>query len=332
MSALRAAAALALCGCVPPYYSGVVDLARAERGDVYVDIVRVSPAVSQLRSVAVIDAPAWRILNVYDDPEAQPSFNTTVREVRVLAREPGYWSAEWFVTPFLWHTLEPTTLYARIDRARGEVSFTTLESAWVRNGQWVTKLEPLGDGSRTLFTSYASGEFKVWWLNLVSAEQKRAVHDSIQNLRRIVALAKYGAQPAGAAAARTRVVVPGFRAEGVPEETVRTLARVFAEQLTRNGAWTIITQDEAAALLDYTKQQQLAGCSGEAGCTIDIGRALEAERIVHGSIGRVGETWVLSASLLRLPGGEVERRVSGEAASDRELLERVRAAADELRR
>jgi hypothetical protein len=95
----------------------------------------------------------------------------------------------------------------------------------------------------------------------------------------------------------------------------------------REGNWNIITQDEAAALLDYLHQQQLAGCDGDTACALDLGRALNADFIVSGSIGRVGDTYVISVTLLKLPDGSVERRISQEAQGDHGLLEQVRVAA-----
>jgi hypothetical protein len=235
----------------------------------------------------------------------------------------------------LWHRFGPTTMMMRLDRAHGEVTFTLLESDWARGAQWVSKLEPLGNGERTLLTAYAHADVKLWWADVAVQWEAGTVYDSIQNIRRVVMLPKYGTPPAAApaeVAARSKVVVPGFRAEGVPEETARTLTRVFAEQLMRGGNWNIVTQDEAVALLDYAQKAQLAGCAGETACAIDIGRALEASLIVHGSVGKVGETYVLSAALLKLPAGTVERRVSEQADGEGALLERVRAAAVELAR
>jgi hypothetical protein len=91
-----------------------------------------------------------------------------------------------------------------------------------------------------------------------------------------------------------------------------------------------VTQEEAVALLDYVKQRQLAGCAGDAACAVDIGRALEAEHIVHGTVGRVGELFVFSASLVKMPEGSVQRRVSEQAEGERGLVDRVHAAADAL--
>lgn len=332
LGALRAAPALVLAACGPATFKGALDLSRVERGDIYLETVALPGGRYMLRGVAVVNVPPWRVLNLYDDIEGYPLWSRMLTEIREERREAGVIDTRFIPRP-TWASAAPVGMRVRLDRDRSEVSFTLLENDFMRDGTWVSKVEPLA-GDRTLLTVYASGDAIVWWAKFAVPFTEAAVAETVVGIREAVKLPRYDTARGAASPglARSKVVVPGFRAEGVPAEMVRTLTRVFAEQLMKSDRFNIITQDEAVALLDYARKQQLAGCSGEAACTLDIGRALEAERIVHGSIGRVGETWVLSAALLKLPDGSVERRVTGEAGDERVLLERVRAAAGEMAR
>jgi hypothetical protein len=330
----RVTALLLATACAPPHFTGALDLARIEQGEIWLDPVKLPHEQYMMRAAAALDAPPWRVLNVYDDPEGFPLWNTAMESVRVLRREAEFTEIEVSPRAPLWFRAPPMQMRVRVDRAKGEVSLVFYENGLVRGGQWVTKVEPLGNGDRCLITAYASAETKVWWADFAAISQRSSVIESVLNLRRAVLLPRYGKEPAAAAppASTGKVVVPGFRADGVDASFARTLTRIFAEQLMRKASWNVITQDEAAALLDYMHQQQLAGCEGETACVLDLGRALNADRIVAGSVGKVGDTFILSATLLKLPEGSVEKRISEEAQGDQGLLERVRAAAGEIAR
>jgi hypothetical protein len=50
-------------------------------------------------------------------------------------------------------------------------------------------------------------------------------------------------------------------------------------------------------MLGVEKTRQMLGCT-DAGCYAELGGALGADRIVHGSIGRVGDSLVVNLSAL----------------------------------
>jgi len=108
------------------------------------------------------------------------------------------------------------------------------------------------------------------------------------------------ARPAVARAAgkKTKIVVlPLAPLGGVTEERVRLLGDALAGELRRRPGVTVVTQADVAALLGVEKTRQMLGCS-ESGCMAEIGGALGADRVVHGSIGRVGSSLVVNLSIL----------------------------------
>lgn len=128
------------------------------------------------------------------------------------------------------------------------------------------------------------------------------------------------ARSAGAKAGKaTKVVVlPLVPLGGVTAETAQLLGDALAGELRRRSGVSVLTQSDIAALLGVEKTRQMLGC-GEAGCMAEIGGALGADRVVHGSLGRVGGSLVVNLSAL-------DARKASAAAS---VSERLRGAADE---
>lgn len=114
------------------------------------------------------------------------------------------------------------------------------------------------------------------------------------------------------------VVLPLVPLGGVNAETAQLLGDALAGELRRRSGVAVLTTSDIAALLGVEKTRQMLGC-GEAGCMAEIGGALGADRVIHGSLGRVGGSLVVNLSAL-------EARKASAAAS---VSERLRGAADE---
>lgn len=114
------------------------------------------------------------------------------------------------------------------------------------------------------------------------------------------------------------VVLPLAALGGVTDDTTRLLGDALAGELRRRSGIAVLTQSDIAALLGVEKTRQMLGCS-ESGCMAEIGGALGADRVIHGSLGRVGGSLVVNLSAL-------DARKASAAAS---VSERLRGAADE---
>ncbi len=114
------------------------------------------------------------------------------------------------------------------------------------------------------------------------------------------------------------VVLPLVPLGGVSRETAQLLGDALAGELRRRRGVSVLTQADVSALLGVEKTRQMLGCA-EAGCMAEIGGALGADRVVHGSLGRVGESLVVNLSALD------PRR----AAATASVSERLRRAGDE---
>jgi hypothetical protein len=107
------------------------------------------------------------------------------------------------------------------------------------------------------------------------------------------------ARPAAARAARAMkvVVLPLTPLGGVPKETAQLLGDALAGELRKRPGVSVLTQADVAALLGVERTRQMLGCT-ETGCMSEIGGALGADRVVHGSLGRIGESLVVNLSAL----------------------------------
>jgi hypothetical protein len=127
------------------------------------------------------------------------------------------------------------------------------------------------------------------------------------------------ARPAAATGKPLRLVLlPLASLGGVSADTGRLLGDALAGELRRRAGVSALTQADVAALLGVEKTRQMLGCT-DAGCMAEIGGALGADRVVHGSIGRVGESLVVNLSAL-------DPRQAAAAAS---VSDRLRGAGDE---
>jgi len=311
-----------------------LDLAAVEHGEIFTDWVEVAPNNFMLRLVAMVDAPRDRLLNVFADAESLPSWDSSFQDVRIIRQEGE--TTEMVVNlngpPGV--SLAPLTMRSRLDRQRGEVALAAYENEWLRSLTWVNKMEQMGGPDRTMLTIYARSDIKAVWGRIAASQQAGRLAQSVRNLRRVVLLQKYAetpAQPAPAQVApRIKVLVPAFSSGSLTEDLRDTLARVCAEQLMRHTTWSVMTHTEVAALLTYAHQKELAGCTGGSACTMDVGRTLEAERLVVGNVGKIGNEYVLDLTLITVLDGSIDRRASVRADSESELVNKVRDAVQAL--
>ncbi len=114
-----------------------------------------------------------------------------------------------------------------------------------------------------------------------------------------VTCARPGSERPGAGPARKLkvAVLPLTALGGVPPETAQLLGDTLAGELRKRPGVSVLTQSDLQALLGVEKTRQMLGCT-DSGCLAELGGALGADRIVHGSIGRVGDSLVVNLAAL----------------------------------
>jgi hypothetical protein len=130
---------------------------------------------------------------------------------------------------------------------------------------------------------------------------------------------------AGDGAIKRLLVMPLEARAGVEARKAAVMGDLLNAEARRIPGFVVITQADLEKLLTVEMQKQMLGCSGDS-CLAELGGALNADEILHGSVGRLGGTeLVLSLSRLdaraaRVLGSESER-LSG--ASDELVLDHV---------
>lgn len=127
------------------------------------------------------------------------------------------------------------------------------------------------------------------------------------------------------------VLLPLAALGGVPEDTARLLGEALAGELRRKAGVSVITPADVSALLGVERTRQVLGCT-DAGCMAELGGALGADRVIQGSLGRVGDSVVLNLVALdprkaRAIASASERLRAGD---DDALLDALPRVADRL--
>lgn len=107
-----------------------------------------------------------------------------------------------------------------------------------------------------------------------------------------------------------RVVVLNLVATNLPESDAgmtKVLTATLAQQISIDSGCQVYTQADFAEMLEFEATKM--ACEAEAdSCLSEIGAAMGAERVVGGSLSRLGTDSILNARLMNVRSGVVEAR------------------------
>ena len=130
-----------------------------------------------------------------------------------------------------------------------------------------------------------------------------------------------------ARAEKPRLAVLDLQDKGVGPDVASLLTSVASNRLSEIGIFQVISREDIKNMLSHQQDQILLGCTAE-DCLIKIGGALGAENLVAGTVGKVGDKYVVALQLIDVRGSKVVKRVEREFAGSRDkLLEETRNAA-----
>jgi hypothetical protein len=125
-----------------------------------------------------------------------------------------------------------------------------------------------------------------------------------------------------------RVVVPDLVPQGVEPAVARTLSDAVLTRLGAVDGLTVIARRDLEQVLDQEQQKQLVGCGADSTCLTALVGALDADRLLTGTVGKLGESHLVTLALLDTRSGALVRRVTRQARSVDHLLEAGLEAAD----
>jgi len=129
--------------------------------------------------------------------------------------------------------------------------------------------------------------------------------------------------------ATPKLAVLDVRAQaGVPANVADTVTSATTAAIrTRATEYTVIGLDEIRSLLALEKQKQQVGCQ-DTGCLAELGGDLGAREIVTGTLGRLGETYLLTLRRVDVRHAQVLREATARITTDKP--EALLAAVDQL--
>jgi hypothetical protein len=128
-------------------------------------------------------------------------------------------------------------------------------------------------------------------------------------------------------AGKSRLAVLDLKDKGVGPDVASLLTSVASNRLSEIGIFQVISREDIKNMLSHQQDQILLGCAEE-DCLVKIGGALGAENLVAGTVGKVGDKYVISLQLIDVRASKVVKRVEREFAGSRDkLLEETRNAA-----
>lgn len=102
----------------------------------------------------------------------------------------------------------------------------------------------------------------------------------------------------GASPTTRLAMVPLVAGNEVNEKTAAAITEAAGNEVRRVPGVQLITQQELNTMLGFEKQRQmLAGCAGD-DCMAQFGGALGVEKLVTGSLAKVGESWLFTLKIL----------------------------------
>jgi TolB-like protein len=144
----------------------------------------------------------------------------------------------------------------------------------------------------------------------------------------VAALLGWGAKAQGAK--KPRLAVLAIKAEGVESALASTVDETLTADLAKSGKYEVIGRSEIEAMAGFQSEQMKLGCTGDNACLAEIGGALGVDRLVFGSLGKAGNTYVLNTKLLEIHGAHVVARDTEAVHNADALISAVARAAQIL--
>jgi hypothetical protein len=110
--------------------------------------------------------------------------------------------------------------------------------------------------------------------------------------------------------AQMSFAVLDLAASGVAPETARNLTQVLSAAVKSVAGSTVISSDDVAAMLQMSETKARMGCLDDTSCIAEIGGALGVQKLVVGTVGLLGASYVVSLRLIDAKRVSVDNRTT----------------------
>ena len=130
---------------------------------------------------------------------------------------------------------------------------------------------------------------------------------------------------------KTAVAVMNLKGSGISDQDTRFLTDRLTIELQRAGIFDVLERDKMAEILKEQGFQQTGACD-ETSCLVEAGRLLPVQKMIGGSLGKIGDVYAAQLRLIDLKTGKVEMTSARDYKGQMEFLLTVgmREVAEEL--
>ena len=127
-----------------------------------------------------------------------------------------------------------------------------------------------------------------------------------------------------------RVMVLDLRGIDVDASVAAPFASLIAAQIAGHAGYDVASRDDVRRMMEHQSDQRAAGCSQDESCLVEISRKLSSDVVVNGTVGRVGQSYVLTLVALRPSDMKSNRRTSETADRPQDLIKAIPGCLEKL--
>ena len=107
---------------------------------------------------------------------------------------------------------------------------------------------------------------------------------------------------------KLNIAVLDFDAKGISKAEASILSDELRYKLVNSEIYTIIERDKMVEIL-YEQGFQLSGCTSDE-CFVEAGKILNVKKVIAGSVGKIGSTYILNIRLIDIETSKIEKVVN----------------------
>ena len=129
---------------------------------------------------------------------------------------------------------------------------------------------------------------------------------------------------------RTKLLVLDLKPNDVEPSTASTINGVVTSELASYPELDVVSRDDMQRLVQLQADKSTMGCSDDAGCLAEIADSLGAKLVVFGTIGKLGDAYVVNLNLFDADKAAGLGRVVVQAEDTKKLPKKLRPKVHEL--
>jgi curli biogenesis system outer membrane secretion channel CsgG len=118
---------------------------------------------------------------------------------------------------------------------------------------------------------------------------------------------------------KTAVAVMNLKGSGISEQDTKFLTDRLTIELQRTGTFDVLERDKMSEILKEQGFQQTGACD-ETACLVEAGRMLPVQKMIGGSLGKIGDVYAAQLRLIDLKTGKVEMTSARDYKGQMEFL------------